>query len=507
MADQSVMRRTSHVVGVAVLTATTSLLQAQPAPAPALVKAQQSTPPPYTVPRWNEDWSYLRTAPKSDFFDPVKYIPIGDDGAYLSIGGQARYRYENFHNFNFDPPSPPGPPQDDDGYHLTRLLLHADFRWNKNLRVFAQAKSAMEDGREGGPRLIDADELDVHQLFVDLGSPFESDVKATARLGRQELFYGAQRLISQLDWVNTRRSFEGGRLMTGFGNWAVDFFWVHPVDIEKEEANWADKDTNFAGVYATVGLPQMINKAGTKLDLYFLTLNRNNALFAPNAATAGGDEDRYTIGARLSGNPKPFDFDVEMTYQFGKFEGLDVSAWSVATVAGYTLDRIPLRPRLELGFDYASGDDDPDDDDFNTFNQLFPLAHPYFGYIDALGRQNIVDLHVGAEATVLENARWAKKLSARVDYHWFWRASDEDAIYGTSAGGGFSPPAAGVLRGDLGSDETYIGSELDIVINWQIERHTHVHLGYSHFFAGTFIEDTGADDDIDFVYAMLSFTF
>jgi hypothetical protein len=155
----------------------------------------------------------------------------------------------------------------------------------------------------------------------------------------------------------------------------------------------------------------------------------------------------------------------------------------------------------------ASGDDDPNDDEFNTFNQLFPLAHPYFGYIDALGRQNIIDVHPGIEATLLENARWAKKLSARVDYHWFWRASDEDAVYGTSAGAGFSPPVAGVLRGDSGSDETYIGSELDFVINWQIERHTLIHAGYSHFFAGTFIEDTGADDDIDFVYAAISFTF
>jgi hypothetical protein len=32
-------------------------------------------------------------------------------------------------------------------------------------------------------------------------------------VGRQELLYGAQRLISPLDWANTRRTFEGGKLI------------------------------------------------------------------------------------------------------------------------------------------------------------------------------------------------------------------------------------------------------------------------------------------------------
>jgi hypothetical protein len=33
------------------------------------------------------------------------------------------------------------------------------------------------------------------------------------------------------------------------------------------------------------------------------------------------------------------------------------------------------------------------------------------------------------------------------------------------------------------------------------------YVGYSHVFAGDFINETGASDDIDFVYAALVFTF
>ena len=73
--------------------------------------------------RWNEDYSYLKTAPKSDLFDPIKYIPLGPDDWYLSLGGQYRFRYEYFNNVNF---SPAGSAQDEDGYYLNRLMVHAD---------------------------------------------------------------------------------------------------------------------------------------------------------------------------------------------------------------------------------------------------------------------------------------------------------------------------------------------------------------------------------------------
>ena len=366
----------------------------------------------------------------------------------------------------------------------------------------------MEDGREGGPRPVDADEIDVQQFFVDFKIPFGEKTGTTVRLGRQDLLYGAQRFISPLDWTNTRRTFEGGKVSTTLSpTLTIDGFWVHPVDVEKESLNWADKDTNFYGLYATLGLPNVLEGGGTKLEVYGLALNRNNALFAPNAATAGGDEDRYTLGARFSSAPKPWDFDLELDYQFGEFEGLDIFAWSVAAEAGYTFAKVPTTPRLYLGFDYASGDDDPDDDDFNTFNQLFPLAHAYFGYIDVIGRQNIIDLHPGVELTAIQNARYVKKLTFRADYHLFWRASDDDAVYNVASGGGSAPPSAGILRGDSGSDETFVGSELDFLLPWQVDRHLQIYGGYSHFFTGDFIDNTGPSKDIDFLYMAVIFTF
>ena len=473
------------------------------APPPTSPKpgAGGAPPPPYTSVRWNEDYSYLAgPSRRVDWLDRLKYIPIGGgDEAYLSLGGSARYRYELFNNNNFG-----AGPQDDTGFHLLRLLAHADLHVGPHLRGFVQLKSALEEGREGGPRPTDGDEFDLQQAFVDFRTTVPRDwlhtdaaSSLTLRLGRQELSYGAQRLIGPLDWANVRRTFDGGKL-----TWDVpkvntlDLLWVHPVIIENEEPNVADGDAVLVGAYDTLSLPKLFGKdAGTKLELYGVYLDRDNAAFPAEGA---GEEQRMTLGVRLSGAPKPFDFDVELDYQFGSYGDGDISAWAAALEGGYTFAAVPLKPRPFLGFDSASGDDDAGDGDLGTFNQLYPTGHPHLGYVDAVGRQNVLDARGGVELTLRQDARYMKKVTLRAEHHFFWRQSTEDALY--NAGGA-------VLRPDNGSDESYVGAETDLLLNWQLERHWSAYFGYSHFFPGDFVQDTGPAGDIDFVYAAVQFVF
>ena len=62
-------------------------------------------------------------------------------------------------------------------------------------------------------------------------------------------------------------------------------------------------------------------------------------------------------------------------------------------------------------------------------------------------------------------------------------------------------------RHGVGVESTEIGSEIDLLLNWQIDRHAAAYVGYSHFFAGEFIADTGPAEDIDFFYVALTYTF
>jgi hypothetical protein len=98
----------------------------------------------------------------------------------------------------------------------------------------------------------------------------------------------------------------------------------------------------------------------------------------------------------------------------------------------------------------------------------------------------------------VQDKAWAKKVTLRGEYHLFWRQSDDDAVYNA---------AGGVLRADTGTNKTYVGSEIDLLLNWQFDRHWSGYVGYSHFFPGGFIQATGPSDDIDFFYAALQFTF
>src|SRR5207248_11323811 len=55
------------------------------------------------VERYEEDYSYLLDLRRAiDFFDPLKFIPLAADGdVYLTLNGEARFRYDNTDHRNF----------------------------------------------------------------------------------------------------------------------------------------------------------------------------------------------------------------------------------------------------------------------------------------------------------------------------------------------------------------------------------------------------------------------
>jgi hypothetical protein len=222
----------------------TSTATANPGPTPA---ASDSVPPEATAPsragpgseavigsgvptykllRYNEDYSYLKDPNRrTDFWDPIKYIPIGDrDDWYVSFGAQLRPWLQFYNNFDFGTTLGPNP------FLTQRYLLHGDFHFGPNIRFFGQLVSGLENGRIGGP-LPDIDEnvFDAHQAFLDLVQHIGEYDTLTWRLGRQEMLYGSGRLIDVREGVNLRRSFDAARLLLRLGDWSVDGFWSKPV--------------------------------------------------------------------------------------------------------------------------------------------------------------------------------------------------------------------------------------------------------------------------------------
>ena len=55
--------------------------------------AHAQSVPAYSLLRENEDWSFLRdTSLRQDIWDPLKYIRLGSEDWYLTIGGEVRLR-------------------------------------------------------------------------------------------------------------------------------------------------------------------------------------------------------------------------------------------------------------------------------------------------------------------------------------------------------------------------------------------------------------------------------
>jgi hypothetical protein len=470
----------ARIAGVALLALTIAF--------PAISAAQAAPDrPKFGSLRFEEDWSFLRDySGTKDTFDAIKYLPLSEDGSvWLSLGGQVRERVEIWNHFNFD--QTPGA-QSNDVYLLSRLRFHADLHVTPYFRVFAEGKSALATDRDlpGGRRPIEEDQIDLQNGFVELKAPEAGPVNAlTFRAGRQELLFGKERFVSPLDWTNTRRTFDTLSLSGAAGGWKATSFVSHLVTINEQAWNNYDLDVDFHGLYVTNPKVPVVGL----LDLYYLYLARNDVAFSGET----GDEDRHTLGTRLFGpiGESIFDYEVELDLQLGEVGSADVYAWSVASVLGATLAEDEWKPRLELMFDYAMGDDDPGDGDANTFNQLFPLGHAYLGFIDYVGRQNVI--HVQSMAAIKPIA----PLTLRMDLHYFWRASDEDALYNASGA---------VLRaGNLGSSRD-VGGEIDLLATYAFDAHLSLMGGYSHFFAGEFIDQSGKDQDSDFVYFSLQYT-
>ncbi len=437
-------------------------------------------PQPYALNRANEDYRYLRDpACHADFWDPIKYIPLNDLGSwYLSLGGEARGRYEYFNNPNWGA-GPPG-----SGYFLQRYFLHADAKMGEHLRIFTQLQSSLEDGRDGGPRpQIDRDKLDLHQAFLDV--KLRSDGSSVFRSGRQELFYGSQRLIGVREGPNVRQSFDGFRAIVRKGDIQVDGFAAWPVNNKPDVFDdGADKDKGLWGLYSVLPFP-IIPKGN--IDLYYIGYHNAQATY--NQGT--GNENRHSVGMRLWRTTLPVDYNFEFVFQWGTFGNGNIRAWTAASDTGYTFDSLLFRPRIGLKANITSGDDDPNNPNLQTFNPLFPKG-AYFSEDNLVGPANHIDLNPSLDL------HFTDRLTLSIDWDFFWRQSVNDGVY--------QSPLV-LARPSDNSTARYVGSQAQAQLQWNFDRHFTFVAIYAHFFAGQFLEDTGAHKDVDYFTAWITYKF
>lgn len=411
--------------------------------------------------------------------DRFKRLPMGHCWT-VDVGGQYRMRYHSEKNIRNSGAvvNALGLTGNDDDFllHRTRLYLNAEY--GSHFRFYGEMLDAASEF-ENNPvtRPIEENRAEMQNLFGEIRGLCVGCGEMGVRVGRQEITLGAQRLVSPLDWSNTRRTFEGARVMWKGEQWDIDGIWLRPMKRDAAHRTKLDApnlDRQLYGIYANYkGLCR------DSLEAYWLALDYEDV---------GVSGFRYdTIGARYWGGADNWLYEFEGGVQFGEnADATNHSAGFVTAGLGRKFPCATFKPTFWLWYDWASGDDTIG----NGFHHYEPLAHTYLGFMDLFGRRNIQDVNVQAIANLTD------KTKLLLWYHYFSLVSQTDVPYNV-----VMTPFAGLPAGSSGSKD--LGHELDIVLTQTLTPRSSILFGYSHFFAGDYYATTPGvpfNGDADFFY-------
>ncbi|GMV49927.1 MAG: hypothetical protein NBKEAIPA_02318 [Nitrospirae bacterium] len=356
----------------------------------------------------------------------------------------------------------------------------------------------------------------------------------SVKIGRQYVVFGNQRLFGHFDWANTGYSHDGVMLsyaktdfdlkLGWFRNSETDVGQGHPGGSLTPNLLTCDTEPGSSST-CNPALAQHASDAGSDVDLvvfynqirslprmvvepyYVLYSNRLPERANPGQYLAkSASQLRHMVGMRIEVRDGNWDFAHETAYQFGRaadgFGGdnqrnLRINAWASGTWLGHTWYRHAWKPRVAIGFDYASGDGDSNcvtsdgtqarscGGNANTFENFFPTNFLHVGY--------------------MLNGAWRNSVQPQVNFQFRPTARDHVEIwalrkYLASARDNWYRGSQGPLvfsRAD--NHTTHVGDEIDFAWSHMFaDGKISLAVIYGHFFAGPYIgRQLGTSTDQD----------
>jgi hypothetical protein len=442
--------------------------------------------------------------------NPLSFL----DGAVV-FDVEERFRFEGYHNSrDFDDSVND---DQDDTWALNRFRLGVAINPARWLKVYGQ----MQDTREWNSDRVNTpgvrgtqgeDNFDLRQAYVELAD--YSAFPLGLIVGRQLVEYGDRRLIADSKWNMLGRTFDAVRLRLQFTKFWAEAFAMRPVQIKEEVFNDSDAADNVFGIYTSNAYVPWQDT-----DLYWIYRDKGDEQpdldptqkLDPRGSWNGPAQRIHTVGTRWKSKPKEldgWDYTFETAYQWGEVwatnretKESDHRAWALHASGGYTFEQAAWKPRIGVEYNYATGDQDPTDSESQSFQNLFPSNHEKYGYFDEFSWRNLHD------ARVQLNVRPVKNVDLELNYHAFWLAETTDYWFrsnGISTLRTTTPDGRDVRT--IGVDN-FAGHEIDFVVKWKATKWLAIDVGYSHFFPGEYLRQTGPSDGADFAYAQAVLTF
>lgn len=408
----------------------------------------------------------------------AKDMPLKTPALRLSVGGEARWRYEYTRH-----PAYGEDPQDRFGAVLQRYAAFADLQAGEHIRGFIQLNSAWATGRAAGPSPVDENRLDLENGFIEftsIGGPRES--KYGLRQGIQELRLGSARLVDVREGPNVRRTFQGTRGWGHFSDWRIDAFDVSPRQTAPGRFDDVrSRAQNLRGMYATR------RKGEIGLDLYLLDFDTRAARYVQGT----GHESRWSLGVRSFGHHGPWDWNWEAVMQDGRFGAASIRAWTMATDTGYTFAGARFSPRVALLAAVASGDKNAHDERLGTFNPLYPRGN-YFGEDATLGPRNFINF----QPTISFQPSSTVSVEGSVDV--FWRHELADGVYA---------PGGALVRAPEGSRARHVATVMSLSTMWEPSPVWTASAVLARLEPGRFLKETGSHEPLGYLELTLHYRF
>lgn len=420
------------------------------------------------------------------------------------------------------------------GYKWDRLTLGVSLQ---DVRVWGQDASSISNN--DGSRLM------LHEAWADLilankadtGIKFKMVDLMSVKIGRQELIYDDSRLIGNLDWLQQARRHDMVLLKTVHHGWQVDLGYAFNQNADAfgttgtsyVPGNLPLYIKNSIGVMVAVpagfvplaaggnaannssisGTSVFVNPANTNAatqeyksftSLYiskkihltkfsFLFFNDNFGKYkmdsVGNAATGyvygkrfvssglsdtydySGTQHRYTYGLminqtidKISGTDKLLIQAAYYQQSGSNREGLSLDAHHYTIAATYQMGKFSVTP----GYDVLSGNDmvSPSGKD-NRFDPLYGTPHKFRGYMDYFyaGTGSPTG---GLNDSYAKFKYTADQITLGADFHNFTLNKD-------------------MKKGDGTVMNKQLGREVDLQLNYNLNRFTNIELGYSVMFA------------------------
>lgn len=344
--------------------------------------------------------------------------------------------------------------------------------------------------------------------YLEFNRPDTINGNLTVQAGRMTLDVGSRRFVARNGFRNTINSFTGIDInwqgKKDFAGLHLRGFWTMPIyrlpesdeHLHRNTAVFDEEsfDVQFWGLFTGHNFSNI-----GRAELFLLGLHEQDA---PNRPSR--NRQLYTPGFRILKTPESssVDYEFESAFQIGQSHATPFSARSLSHFAhfhhvavGYTFP-VVWYPRIAALYDFASGDDNPDDGKNGRFDTLYGGRRFDLGPTGIYGAYARVNMHApGIRLNITPHPR----IEASANYRVHWLASKRDA---------WSITGVGDPSGHSGS---FVGSQFDAQIQWQfVPGNLVVEAGYARLFSGEFIHNVpnaGYRGDVNYFYTQAVINF